>query len=151
MKVQTILVPTDYSASADKALETAAKIARRFDARLVLLHAMRLEIPAVFAAEGTFTFPDGFEERVMTDAKARVEEAARELADREGVEVTGILVPERAELAILDQAESLPADWIVMGTRGLTGLKHAMLGSIAERVVRLARCPVMTVNAADRT
>ena len=46
------------------------------------------------------------------------------------------------------QAESLPADLIVMGTRGLTGLKHVLLGSVAERVVRTAPCSVLTVKAA---
>ena len=52
------------------------------------------------------------------------------------------------QLAIAAQAESLPADLIVMGTRGLTGLKHVVLGSVAERVVRTAPCPVLTVKAA---
>jgi nucleotide-binding universal stress UspA family protein len=49
--------------------------------------------------------------------------------------------------AILDLAESLPADLIVMGTQGRTGLKHVLLGSVAERTVRLAPCPVLTVKA----
>jgi nucleotide-binding universal stress UspA family protein len=53
---------------------------------------------------------------------------------------------EYASRAILDEAERLLADLIVMGTRGLTGLEHLVLGSTAERVIRLARCPVMTVR-----
>jgi len=147
MNINTILVPTDFSDATARTLEVAVDFARRFDARVVLIHAQRLEIPAIFAEEGTFTFPDGFQERVMAEAEAKVADAARDLAERESVDAVGLLVSERAEVAILDQAERLPADLIVMGTRGLSGLKHVMLGSIAERVVRLAPCPVMTVNA----
>ena len=50
---------------------------------------------------------------------------------------------------IVDEAKSLPADLIVIGTHGLTGLKHMLLGSIAERVVQKAPCPVLTVKVAD--
>ena len=56
-------------------------------------------------------------------------------------------VCEPAAPAIVAQAESLPADLVVMGTRGHTGLKHVVLGSVAERVVRTAPCPVLTVKA----
>ena len=65
----------------------------------------------------------------------------------EGTDVEGRAVMDYASRAILDEAERLPADLIVMGTRGLTGLKHVLVGSTAERIVRLAACPVLTVKA----
>jgi nucleotide-binding universal stress UspA family protein len=64
-----------------------------------------------------------------------------------GVEATGVVLQEPAALAVVDQAEKLSADLIVMGTRGNTGLKHVVLGSVAERVVRTAPCSVLTVKA----
>ena len=64
-----------------------------------------------------------------------------------GIAASGHVVADPAAPAIAHAAEELHADLIVMGTRGLSGLKHVVLGSVAERTVRLAPCPVMTVKA----
>ena len=63
-----------------------------------------------------------------------------------GVDVSGRVSMDHASRAILEEAERMLADLIVMGTRGLTGLEHLVLGSTAERVLRLAHCPVLTVK-----
>ena len=96
---------------------------------------------------GGYALPQGFYENLRLQATAQVEKLAKETA-AEGIEATGIALQEPAAVAIAAQAENLPADLIVMGTRGLTGLKHVVLGSVAERVVRTAPCPVLTVKAA---
>lgn len=146
MNVKTILVPTDFSPDAEKALSTATELAKLFGARIVVVHAYHVDIPMVSPMAGGYALPQGFYEELRAQANAQVEKLVQEVAAA-GVNATGIALLEPASVAIVTQAESLPADLIVMGTRGLTGLKHAVLGSVAERAVRTAPCPVLTVKA----
>ncbi len=148
MKLNTILVPTDFSADAEKELSTASELAKAFEgAKIVVLHAYHVDIPIISPMAGGYALPQGFYEDLRAQATARVEELAGKLT-ADGIDATGIALQEPATLAIVDQAERLPADLIVMGTRGRTGLKHVVLGSVAERVVRTAPCSVLTVKAA---
>lgn len=147
MNVNTILVPTDFSADADKALSTAADLAKAFGgAKVVVLHAYQVDIPIASPMAGGYSLPAGFYEELRAQSSARVDEAVGKLSEG-GVEATGVVLQEPAALAVVDQAEKLSADLIVMGTRGHTGLKHIVLGSIAERVIRTAPCAVLTVKA----
>jgi nucleotide-binding universal stress UspA family protein len=147
MNVKTILIPTDFSVDAEKALSTATELAKLFGARIVVLHAYHVDIPVVSPMAGGYALPQGFYEGLRSQATTQVEKLAKETA-AEGIEATGMALQEPAAVAIAALAASLPADLIVMGTRGLTGLKHVVLGSVAERVVRTAPCPVLTVKAA---
>ena len=146
MKIETILVPPDFSEDAYQAAEAAVEFAKRFDARIVLLHAYHVTVPIATPMGGGYALPPGFYDQLREQATAQIESAAKQLAES-GVKVTGIASSEPASIAITSEAERLPADLIVMGTRGLTGLKHVALGSAAERVVRTARCPVMVVKS----
>lgn len=146
MKVDTILVPTDFSGDAQKALSTAGDLAKLFGARVVVLHAYHVDIPMMVSPMGGgYVLPPGFYEDLRSHAVTQVEKAAADLV-ADGVDATGITHAESAPIAIIAEAESLPADLIVMGTRGLTGLTHVVLGSVAERIVRTAPCPVLTVK-----
>jgi len=89
--------------------------------------------------------PDGFFEQLGSHAREQVEATAREIEAR-GVKASGVAVEQSAAVAIVEEAQTRPADLIVMGTRGLTGLKHVALGSVADRVARTAPCPVLTVG-----
>ena len=145
MRYQTILVATDFSETANAAVEHAAGLARHFDAKLVLVHAYNVEIPiASPAMAGSYVLPDGFFEQLAKQARLEVENAAKALAEGD-LDVSGVALDQPAALAIVGEAERHGADLIVMGTRGLTGLKHVALGSVADRVVRNAPCPVLTV------
>ncbi|MDH3686986.1 MAG: universal stress protein [Myxococcales bacterium] len=147
MKLNTILVPTDFSEDAEKALSTAKELAKAFGgAKIVVLHAYQVDIPIVSPMAGGYALPQGFYEDLRTQVTTRVDEVVAQLSS-EGVDATGLALQEPAALAIVREAESLPADLIVMGTRGHTGLKHIVLGSVAERVVRTAPCSVLTVKA----
>ncbi|HKK51851.1 MAG TPA: universal stress protein [Myxococcota bacterium] len=147
MKMDTILVPTDFSEDAAKALEMAVDLARRLGSRVVLLHAYSIELPfSSPAMGGGLILPEGYYVELRNHATLHVERLAKE-ASRDGIEVQGKAVENTPWMAIIDEAEALPADLIVMGTRGLTGLKHLALGSVADRVVRKASCPVLTVKA----
>ena len=146
MNVNTILVPIDFSDDATKALSTAKELAKLFGARVVVLHAYHVGIAIASPMGGGYAVPVGFFEEIRAHAVAAVEKAAKELVD-DGIEAIGVAHAEPAAVSIIAEAESLPADIIVMGTRGLTGMKHVLLGSVAERIVRTAPCPVLTVKA----
>lgn len=145
MKVDTILVPTDFSDDAAKATDAARDLAKLFGAKIVVLHAYHVDVPVVSPMSGGYALPSGFYEELRAHATGRVDALVKQIA-AEGIDVSGVAVCEPAALAIADQAGKLPADLIVMGTRGHTGLKHVVLGSVAERVVRTAPCPVLTVK-----
>jgi nucleotide-binding universal stress UspA family protein len=140
MAIRSILVPTDFSPHADAALERAAQLARRLSARVYLLHAYYL------GTEAGYPLPAQLIDQARAQAREQLERAAKALAET-GVSCESHTSPLVTVSAILEQARALPADLIVMGTRGLSGLKHVLLGSVAERTVRLAPCPVMTVKA----
>ena len=149
MKISNILVATDFSESAVRAVATAADYARHFQAQLTILHAYRVDIPiASPLTGGGYVLPDGFFEQLAKEARLRVEKVASEIAAK-GVSAVGVAVNRHPASAIVEEAKARKADLIVMGTRGLTGIKHLALGSVADRVVRTAPCPVLTVGHDD--
>lgn len=140
MEFKRILFPTDFSKNADHALPYALAIARHFGAKLYLLHVVY--------------FPPQMPEydigRVLDGLVKNAEKRLRKLILNAN-ETQLIFHPEvrvgveYGEITKLAGKEKI--DLIVMGTRGRTGLAHALLGSVAERVVRHAPCPVMTIKA----
>ena len=144
MKTATILHPTDFSDEANQAEREAVRLARRIDAELLLLH-VSVETPLY----GEHAFG-------MADVK-RIYEAQGRWADghlaARAEALTGEGVPTRwqrrtgvVDELIIDTAREQNADYIVMGTHGRSGIARLMLGSIADRVVRTAPCPVLTVR-----
>ncbi|MBW2271277.1 MAG: universal stress protein [Deltaproteobacteria bacterium] len=121
MKVSTILVPTDFSDDASEALSTANEFAKLFEARIVVLHSYHVDIPLVSPMAGGYALPQGFYEELRSSATAQVDEIAEKLRAG-GIDATGVVTQEPAALAVVAEAEKLPADLIVMGTRGRTGL-----------------------------
>lgn len=140
-----ILAATDFSETAEAALEWASELARLQGARLELIHAVTVppSLPG-FVPPGPV-----FDEEVRAAALSRLGEAAVRLREAGGEVSThlGIGTPSQV---ILSRAEELPAAAIVMGTRGLTGLRHLLLGSTTERVMHRAPCPVLSVHPDDR-
>jgi len=147
MQIKTILVATDFSNDAETAVETVIELAKAFGAKLELFHAYHVEIPPIYAGfGGDFTRPEDILGPIREGAEATMNRLVEEVAAK-GVPVQGRIAMDHASRAILEEAERVLADLIVIGTRGLTGLEHLVLGSTAERVLRLAHCPVMTVKA----
>ena len=140
---RNILVPLDFSEHADTALDTALDLARESGGRVHLLHAY--EIPLGTIPPYGVAIPDSLLTEVR-DAAARRLDKARHKVDAAGVACETHLVHAPPAEAIVESARSVKADLIVMGTRGLTGLRHVLLGSVAERTVRMAPCPVLTVK-----
>lgn len=138
-----VVCPTDFSPTADAAARYAASLARAYAGELVLLHVMpqvHYPLRGLGMAEA---FPH-LQQELHTRAKERLAEATKALGD--GITIRSELRDGEAYEQILACARESQADVVVMGTHGHTGLRHALLGSTAERVVRLAECPVLTVR-----
>jgi nucleotide-binding universal stress UspA family protein len=145
--ITKILVPVDFSPHAERAFCYATTLARRLGARLALLHVV--EDPfATGAWSGEIYVPN-----VPELLKNLIDGAERQLATmKDGAAALGIgvetaVITGRPARSIVEYASSDGVDLIVMGTHGHTGLAHAVMGSVAERVVRKAPCPVLTIRA----
>lgn len=144
-RITRILVPTDFSATADAALDYAHVLAERFGAALELLHV--LDDPFVadgMAAEAYISEAPALRTSMLQEAQERLRHRA---SAREGVPTitTEVLFGHGAR-TIAEHATERGSDLIVMGTHGRTGFAHLLLGSVAEQLVRTAPCPVLTVR-----
>ncbi len=145
-EVKTVLVATDFSSHSEAAVRAAINLVKAFGATLHLVHAFDTPIPIFTPYE--VVVPDGFLEQARESA-TRSLNASRDKIQAEKVDVKAHLTEGPAAPAIARAAEELGADLIVMGTRGNTGLKHVVLGSVAERTIRMAPCSVLTVKTQD--
>jgi nucleotide-binding universal stress UspA family protein len=148
MEFRNLLVATDFSEHADSALDCAIALATTFEAKIHLVHAF--DVPLPFVSPYEVAIPDSYLEATREEAIERLA-AREEKVKSAGVAVEAHLAEVPAAPAIADAAEEIGADLIVMGTRGHTGLKHVLLGSVADRTLRLAPCSVLTVKKPERS
>jgi nucleotide-binding universal stress UspA family protein len=141
---RTILVPVDFSEHAARALDAAIELAKHFGAKLHLIHVY--PIHPIMVAPYEVAIPIDIEKTLREPANLKLREWA-ERAVKAGVAVETMAAGDTPAEAIVRHAQDIRADLIVMGTRGLTGLKHVLLGSVAERTLRTAPCPVLTLKA----
>jgi universal stress protein A len=139
-----IVVATDFSEQAAIALDSAIAIAKKYDAKLHIVHAFETPIPIVSPYE--IVLPEGVLEQARESVMKSLQVATTK-AESSGVVADARLGEAPASHAISSCAEELGADLIVIGSRGHTGLKHVLLGSVAERTLREAVCPVLVVKA----
>ncbi|MDF2695310.1 MAG: UspA domain protein [Labilithrix sp.] len=142
IEFKKILVPVDFSEPSDRALQVAIDLAKQYDATLTVLHAF--DVPPAYA---------GMDLAPM-DLLSPMLEAAKKQLDATLVEVRGKIpsatvvmaqgVPWRA---ILEAIEHKGIDLVIMGTHGRRGVGRALLGSVAEKIVRLSPAPVLTLRA----
>jgi nucleotide-binding universal stress UspA family protein len=145
MTIQRILVPTDFSEASQAAVRYALDLARMLGARVTLLHAYAWPVyPASPDGAAFIPSPSALAELVRA-AEADMRELVGRLAEA-GVVLDSRTVAGPAPDAILKMARDEAFDLIVMGTHGRTGLRHLLLGSVAERVVRAAGAPVLTIR-----
>jgi nucleotide-binding universal stress UspA family protein len=146
-QIQNILVPVDFSDHSAKAIEMAVDVARAFGgATLHLLHCYQIQ-PVGVSPYG-IVVPEAFDRDIRDAASQKLGEW-REKVAADGVDVRAHLSSLLPSLAIQDAIGEVGADLVVMGTRGLSGIKHVLLGSVAERTLRTATCPVLTVKSSD--
>jgi nucleotide-binding universal stress UspA family protein len=142
--VEKILFATDFSEASKDACKYAIAMAKQFDAKLLVLHVIdELDFPLVGL------FPDHYvkahiKETAAGSSKMMTEFCSRnfkEFKNFESLILTGIPFK-----TIINKAESDDVSFIVVGTRGRTGIEHVLVGSTAEKIVRMSKCPVMTVR-----
>jgi nucleotide-binding universal stress UspA family protein len=142
--IRLILCPVDFSPSSDKALDFALDLARPLGARVELVHVYQLPVYAL--PDGAVLAGPELVIRLSTELQKSLDALA---ARREDTKLGTHLVEGVPFREVTRLAEKLGADLIVMGTHGRTGLKHMLLGSVAERVVRASNVPVITVPKHD--
>jgi nucleotide-binding universal stress UspA family protein len=144
MQFRHILAPTDFSEYSKQAVVAALELARKFGAKLTVLHVV--ELPP-YPVEGyvppavNATFLDDLERQATQDLAQLVPEA-----ESNNVEVVRLVAVGSPYRTIIDTAEAAQVDLIVMATAGRSGFSRLIMGSIAERVVRTATCPVLTIR-----
>jgi nucleotide-binding universal stress UspA family protein len=147
-----ILAPTDFSEDSKLALTYAVTLAEKFSSEIIVVHVDQPLAPVMVSE-----LNPGLDVSTMN----RIAEEGRLLALKEldgttarlresGVKTRGLMRVGAPFLEIINAAQSEAADLIVMGTHGRTGLAHVLMGSVAERVVNKAPCPVLTVRHPDR-
>jgi nucleotide-binding universal stress UspA family protein len=146
-KIQRILVPVDFSETSKRALEYASLFVKSFDAKLDVLHVWR---PSEYAGDEMVVL-------TRSEPELTLSTYLRNHADQQ---LSAFLkdVPHSKQMleagdpaqVIAKVADEGAYDLIIMGTHGRTGLSHLMMGSVAEKVVRLAPCPVLTYRAPEK-
>lgn len=143
---KTILVPTDFGEPSEAALDTAIEYAKAFGSEIVVMHAF--EIPVVGFPDGAMIATAELTARILEGAQLGLD---RQIKSREGCGVTirGMVKQGDPYRMVNDTADEVGAGLIALGTHGRKGLSRALLGSVAEKVVRTAHVPVLTVHSGE--
>jgi nucleotide-binding universal stress UspA family protein len=143
--IKKVLVPTDFSDASERALDAAITIAKKFDASIVLMHAYHVPVYPYPTTTSISVTPADLAEHIEHGARKALQTAASRRGDS-GVPITTMLNAGTPWEEIIRSAKAIDAGLIVMGSRGLSGLPRALLGSTAERVVRYSPIPVMAFH-----
>jgi universal stress protein A len=146
-----ILVPTDFSKASELAVEAAAMLAKDLGARVTAVHVYD---PDALRPPSTLGFTTEHQERWIGEMERTIEQAFDQLRSGllQGVREVETRIARDSSPArgICDLARQLDVDLVVIATHGRTGVAHLLIGSVAERVVRHAPCPVLTLRSKSR-
>lgn len=145
IRIRTILHPTDFSETSKHALCYALSMTEEYNAKLYVLHVIEEVAKALYFD----VMQTPHLEQIMADIETEATKALEGLVDadvRRQFQVECLIRKGVPFLEVIRAAEELKADLIVCGTHGRTGLKHALFGSVAEKIVRKASCPVLSVR-----
>jgi nucleotide-binding universal stress UspA family protein len=148
MQIKTILFPTDFSNGARAAMDHAISLAKDYNARLILLYVIQDISIAEWYIPSSISVTDLVEDMqksAWNEMNKWNSEVSAKVKDVEKIVVRGVPFVE-----IIKTAKNKNADLIVIGTHGRTGIDHMLFGSTAEKVVRKAPCPVLTVRIAGK-
>lgn len=149
-QIRKILVPIDFSPHSAEATSWAADLARRYDATIKLVHVYQpvtMVLPEGYVLKSASALAELMHslDQALADAKSDLERTAP------GLTIDAELLQGAPFAEVVRHAREHGFDLIVLGTHGRTGLRHALLGSVAEKVVRKAPCPVLTVRLSGHT
>jgi nucleotide-binding universal stress UspA family protein len=149
--IKNVLVATDFSPSSENALVYGRELARQFNARLQVIHVLNNVYTQVFTGEASLAESQaGHLQRSLEQSGRRQLEAFITDEDRWRFGAKTVLPVGSVAHEIVTYARSAGIDIIVMGTHGRGLVAHALMGSVAEKVVRTAPCPVLTVRHPER-
>lgn len=146
--ISRILVPTDFSAFSDAAIEYGKMLGDRFGASLHVLHIIEEPGTGAWGSELYVSELPRMREAAQREADRRIDQTFT-AAERERLRVSTEIADGHAARTIVNVGRRLGADLIVMGTHGRSGVTHLLLGSVAERVIRTATCPVLAVRTTE--
>jgi len=152
LPAKTILVPTDFSLTSERAMSMAVKIADVYSSKIILLHVVDdFRLGETISWTSYVTAPKSQEEMGDAITKLAFEEleAFKQKFPVGDISVEPRVVEDNPHRGIVSLAEEEKIDLIVMGTHGRTGISHLLMGSNAEKAVRTAPCPVLTVKPRD--
>lgn len=146
-----ILVATDFSEPSEQAADAAATLAAQLGAKVTLLHSFD---PDTLVPPGAIPRPEQYRQKITKEMSDAVTERLKEIRESRLASVKDVdfaVVTHRSPAhAIVEHAEKLGADLIIVATHGRTGLGHLLIGSVAEKVVRHAHCPVLAVRLPEK-
>jgi len=145
-KPRRILFPTDFSGYSKRAEKYALDLAQQFNAKIYLLHVF--EIP-FYSHAGVSAGVQSDLHRYIQSAKVKERDRLNRLGKKlgkKGIHVSTLFREGKPTFEIIKTAKEISADFLVVGTHGRTGMNHLLMGSVAEKVVREAPCPVLTVR-----
>lgn len=142
MTAEHFLVPVDFSEYSDHALDYALSLASQLQSRLTLLHVIQ---PLMVGGADIGMVPYAYAQQLEEETRESMQKCLDRI-NAAGLKGEGMVVHGVPWQEIVDMAKNRHNDLIIMGTHGRTGIKHVLLGSVAEKVVRLAPCPVLVVR-----
>jgi len=145
LTIKTILCPTDFSEPSYEGLKYAVDLATQFGADLCLTNVVPVPPPLPTDTNFVFEIPE-YERGLHADAERKLREVIDQRIPK-GLKVRTVIGHGEAGAELVRIAEDERADLIVIATTGMTGFRRFLFGSVAEKVVRLALCPVLTVRA----
>jgi nucleotide-binding universal stress UspA family protein len=143
MTPQHFLVPLDFSDYSTQAMDYAMALAHKLQARLTLLHV--IQSLSMGGGDMGVTLPYSYMQELEAELNRRLE-SYLERVTAAGLNGDVVLVHGSPYQEIVETAKTRQVDLIIMGTHGRTGLRHVLLGSVAEKVVQLASCPVLVTR-----
>lgn len=145
INIKKILVPTDFSETSKYAMEYALELAKSFNAEVEIVHVIfdESQVVAFYLPQVTF---QNLDQELEDAANKQMQEFLSSFPILNEIIYSVKMLKGTAFVEIINEAKEYNADMIVIGTHGRTGLEHVLFGSTAEKVVRKAPCPVLTVK-----
>jgi len=144
VKIKTIVCPTDFSEPSNQGLDYAVEMAKLFQAELHVVHVLPVLPPSPTDPNIAFSVPE-FEQILHKDSENKLKELVKTRVPA-AIKATALIGHGSAAKEIVRIAEEVKADLIVIATEGHTGWHHLVLGSVAEKVIRHASCPVLAIR-----
>lgn len=145
LPINKIFCPTDFSEPSYEALKVADEMAQHFSSELVLLHVVKpIAVNPVHVDPTSFNLPMYEKERESASQKAILKVCSEKISD--AVNCNTLVVQGDPAYQIVELAADEKADLIVIATHGLTGWRKVIFGSVTEKVIRLAKCPVLSIR-----